>query len=247
MTIFLIVCALLFIVLMGVLAANHDQEKDKKRKDFLQEKQDSIPDFSATTTITGVRNFYKFMIDEDRKKVAYIDNIRQKVFTFDQIRNVEVSEDSKTVYSSSTLSTIGRTIIGEAVAGTAGAIIGGLTTKTKESTEVSSINVKILLNDSTTPSFSFFTLDSKKMSADGKPLKTSEFIYKQAIGKTEKIVDAINTIIQSQRSIAASSSNQEQHTPTISVADELKKLVELKECGVLTEEEFEEQKRRVLR
>ena len=34
MTIFLIVCALLFIVLMGVLAAGHDQEKDKKKEEL---------------------------------------------------------------------------------------------------------------------------------------------------------------------------------------------------------------------
>ena len=133
------------------------------------------------------------MIDNNRKKIFYSNHITQKTISYNDIIKVEVIDNGKTIHQKSTIRTIGG-----AVAGSAGAIVGGLSGGSKQASVVSLVQVKILLRDVNSPSLLINTFNARNMTVEGKPIKsngTEGYIYRNGLKIAQEIADIVNVII----------------------------------------------------
>ena len=148
-------------------------------------------------------------------------------FNYSDIVTVEIVVDGKVTETKKSPS-IGGTIVGGVVAGGIGAVIGG-TNMAKETTEeqVSTIKVHILLRNSNTNNFDVIFYDGVG------PIKTTNDFYKKIYQNAQDTYDILrlamdkslkDTVVESQK--------------VTSCIEELNKLAELKNYGVITEEEF---------
>ena len=101
-------------------------------------------------------NLY-FVVDEINKKIvcinAKIENIRIKTIFFNEIQGIDISEDGTSVFNKSTSSAVGRAVVGGLLFGGVGAIVGGVTGKSKEKKTLNSYKVTIQLSDISNPTY----------------------------------------------------------------------------------------------
>lgn len=188
--------------------------------------------------------------DDKNKKVMFAcdqdvtshTHLEFKVVKYEDIISVQILEDGDAVFEKSTSRTIGGALIGGALMGGAGAVVGGLSGSSRKKKKVKSIKIKLILRKTRKPSFEFIIYNSDERKSD----ELKEY-YQDA----EKIKDTISVILDRiDREVAAESQkvfeNQKLSSSNGSVADELTKLAALLEKGLLTEEEFERQKAKLL-
>lgn len=192
---------------------------------------------------------YVFFMDDYFKVIVIISPLisSRKILNYSDIINVTYEEDGNTLFSKSMARTVGGALIGGALIGGAGAIVGGLSGDTSQNKKVQSMNIKILVRSTTTPSVNLpINLKGETFNTkDEKSRKT----YSDRIKEANAIKDLISVIIDnsSQQTITIPTS-QKVEEPKIKtgIADELVKLAQLKDAGVLSEEEFQEQKKKLL-
>lgn len=184
-------------------------------------------------------------IDDNSKQIAIKEREGSVVkYSYYDILSCEIVEDGVTTYQKSR--TIGRSIVGGVIAGGAGAVIGGLSGKEKENREIKSLVFRIVFKSTNKPIIKLWFID-----ALGETLKMEKSInlsdpyygqlYKEALDSVKDWRDTFEIIIDSVNSEKKSTSNS-----YLSVSDELIKLNDLKEKGILTAAEFEQQKRKIL-
>lgn len=191
-----------------------------------------IKDFNVTIQIIGHFGKYIFAVDEENEKIVFITNntqneltFKKEFFSFSDIIGVELISNGKTTVSKkSTTRTIGGAIVGGVIAGGAGAIIGGLSGDTKQNDVITMYEVKILLRSIEKSSLNWYA-----ETANANKIKD---IVSVIIDKTDKKHEIIKEKTQTQA--------------VNSIADELFKMNELKEKGIITEQEFINQKQKIL-
>lgn len=238
-----IVFVLVTIISIIVVSIKHAGESEaiEKSKKIVEEKFSNLTDFKTTKKIVHTR--FIFAIDEEAQKVAYIDPQQVKIIPFDQIMKVAFVENSVTVASKSSMRTIGGAIMGGAMAGNAGTIVGGLSGDTIMNNNITLVQVKIGLRDINCPSLTITIYDDLRgynpLSEIWRPIHESHLEYANGI------VDSVSAIID-----RVDRAEKAQLQPTgngcQSIADELTKLAKLKDTGILTDNEFEEQKQKLL-
>lgn len=234
-----VVGGLLVVALIGVMRAINTSNKKKAMDDYLGR----IKDFSATQKVMGKDGNTGLAIDEQRKKICLIDhrqqNITTRVFVYKDLLSSEIFEDGATVTKTVRSSQIGGALIGGLALGGVGAIIGGLSGKTQTSGMVKKVDLRLIVNDTKNPlqDINFLDMETKK---DG-------FIYKQAIQQARHWHGLVEVLIKrADLEDKTANTNDTLKPPSGSVADELKKLAELRDAGVLSIEEFQQQKSRLL-
>ena len=208
-----------------------------------------------------------FVVDEINKKIvcinAKIENIRVKTIFFNEIQGIDISEDGTSVFNKSTSSAVGRAVVGGLLFGGVGAIVGGVTGKSKEKKTLNSYKVTIQLSNISNPTHEIeFVTDPIELGT-----ALGDEMMKQIKICANKLKSVLTTIIkaneiqlnlqqaQAQAILQAETQKhlestepkaiQEQNNCS-SIADELLKLSELHKLGVLTDEEFESQKQKLL-
>ncbi len=252
MTTFIIIIGIIivFILLLGFGARLQEQENLllNERTQKIETALSSVPNFKATTKILGYKSLYAFAIDDDQKKVFYTtDQEEQYVLSYEDIISVELLEDNQVLSEKSSMRTIGGAVVGGVLAGGAGAIVGGLSGNTKQKQLHSSVVVKLLVRNVTMPTLTISCFDCQTMTLAKKPIKDGDSemeIYKTGLAHAKQIVDLLHVIIDFvDKKQGAILPNQ---STALSIAEELSKLALLKEQGILTEEEFNQQKTRLL-
>lgn len=235
-------------IIFGILQANSNMKKEKERGDIFNNIASNLSEFNASTTIMGVKNSYQFLIDNDNRKVCYIDETNKKVISFDDIINVELIENGTTLTTKSTMRTIGGTLVGGVLAGGAGAVVGGLSGNSKQIQKVSDVQIRMRIRDLNNPALVIKCFDAKTMTAEGKPIKPTSmegYLYKSGKEHAQRILDLVSVIIDDVDRNSGSTQSVSIEA-TSSIADELAKLADLKAKGILTQEEFEQQKEKLL-
>ena len=191
---------------------------------------------------TGTSSF--FAVDKNNEKILAVDDeMHNRVVSYEDIIKVELIENGTTLTSKSTMRTLGGAALGGFIAGGAGMVVGGLSGKTTTVQEVNEIKVKILLRDIDNPEVSII-INRVRLH-----VKKDKEIYNQRKAEAQKIVDMVSVIIdqvdkKNKQSIAQ---DKNKEVPDISnIADELQKIVNLKERGILSEEEFNTLKSKLL-
>ena len=242
-TIIIVVIGIIFVVFM-VLNAN-DANKRKVTQEKVTSLLNSARDFNTTRTL-GISGDLVLLINDVDKQICILRPQFKKVISFDQVMDVEYIVNEETIASKSTLRTVGGAIIGGVIAGGAGAIIGGLSGKTKTENLISKISVKVSIRDIEIPALNITYFDCRTL-VDRKPVAPDSIMCQNEIRMAQDFVNTISVIIDEGKRV----DNQKPQEPqklqeNISVADELTKLAKLKESGILSEEEFNAQKSKLL-
>ena len=175
--------------------------------------------FQPTTKIEKYISF-------DANNKLWKPNMPNVVFGYDDIVSVELLEDGESI----TKGGLGRAVVGGALFGGAGAIVGGVTGKKKTKKEINELKIKVVTRNEMCPEVYINFLVSGSV-------KSNSILYKSYKGAAERtmtefalIMDALN----------------ERKGNMNSEADEILKYKKLCDDGVITQEEFEEKKRQLL-
>lgn len=233
--VFAIIAFVVIIVIVLIVTGRNEANKERERIDDLDNIVNALEDFTVTRSLTGFSNYYRFLVDEQHKKVCYVSGTRKIIIPFSKILSVELIENGNTKMSKSTARTFGGALVGGVIAGTAGAIVGGLSGNSRKKHLVSTVQVKIRIKDISHSSLTIEAFNSKRMIASTvNEIDTADAffgkIYRQCLSNANAIIDMVSVIIDE-----VDREERQQNcsvTQNISVADELKKLVELQREGV---------------
>ena len=192
-------------------------------------------------------------IDDKKNKLAVKLNSSKKIttYSYNDILSCEIIEDGVSIYKKSTTRTVGGAVLGGVLAGGAGAIVGGLSGKQSKEKEYKKIQLKLIMKDIQNPNIFLTFFDYQKVEPNRKKgIKESELVVGEILKNSKSAVNEwkdIFTIIIDKIDTESNSSSEKKSNSNSSVSDELLKLNELKEKGILTEEEFNEQKKKLLK
>jgi len=236
----------LFMIAVVVVMAIVQLVKTSERKQEMESNLKSLPDFNPTQQVMGCDGNSGLAVDEPQKKICLITNngtsVSQRIIYYKDILSVELFEDGTSITKTVRTSQIGGAIVGGLLLGGVGALAGGLSGKTETSGKVKRIDLRLIVNDTNAPlhDVAFMNVEGKK----------EGIIYTQAIQVARRwhgIVEVLIKRVDSEEKSLQNSERQIQPAlPNASVADEIKKLAELHHSGVLTSDEFQQQKSRLL-
>lgn len=146
--------------------------------------------------------------------------------SYDDLIEFELYEDNETVLKGG----VGRAVVGGALFGGVGAVVGATTRKSKRI--VNSLYIRISTRSVGMLKIVFIRCET--------PMDS--FTYRVSKDFADKIISQLETIADSNKNNAPGTGNNN----SAFVADELLKLKQLLDMGVLTKEEFESQKKKIL-
>lgn len=233
------------------LNKNKTNEKNEKINK-LHNMQKLLKDFTVSQKYQSYDLKSSILLDEERKKVCFIfaDTNKTETYDYKDILESEIMEDGKTVTNTSRSSQIGGAIVGGVLAGGAGAVIGGLSGKKSSEKEINKIDLKVIVNNTKSPIklINFLTADDIDFNGKPFPIKKDSPKYKSAMSSINHWHSLLGLLIKQTDSedTGNTKNNKLNENINLSVADELNKLLQLKKEGILTEEEFNQQKQKIL-
>lgn len=230
----ILVILIIVIIVFFVFAFIYGNKKDAVDELCIKELQEKgIHLDNQINTESGIIG-----IDLKAKKIILtthnISTPEYKIFDFEDIYSCELLKDNETISRKSTTRTIGGAIVGGIIGGGAGTIVGGLSGSSKSQMTASLIELKIVVRDIESPTHKITFYDKNR---------NLNWQVQALSSEAEKWKDRINLIIEQ-----TDLENEKQTTTKVNgtIADELAKLHELKQNGILTGEEFDSQKKKLL-
>ena len=187
-----------FLLMLGTLGAlifyNANSRNDiksnfiKETDKFIQENQININKSSYSDT-----NLSRIVFDHDNKKLIIFKNeITPTSLPYSLLIESELMENGNTLTKTSRGEQVAGAVIGGALAGGVGAIIGGLSGKKTSSDIIKTLQIKITANDINSPVHSFYIKDSSNEYTKDSP------IYNQLYDNAYEIHKIISIIIKDQ-------------------------------------------------
>lgn len=232
--------------------------EDKIKKKFDEEKVEISQQYRTN-------NYSVVGVDESNRKVCFLDsnsdmnlkdlhfygavtdNIQYSARTYDykDILESEVIIDGETITKTSRSSQLGGAILGGILAGGVGAVIGGLSGKTASKEKVKTIQLKVIVNDTKKP-LQIITFLNETNSIDRNNQKfikaNKEVIHWHSLFKV--IIDMADKEEKSNQVIQNNINNSS--SQSFNTADEIRKLHDLLKEGIITQEEFNLQKKKII-
>ena len=179
----------------------------------------------------NIENYIEF--DEDNKKWLVSkrsenDKKAPIIHSYENIVKFEILEDGESIVSGG----VGRAIVGGALFGATGAIVGGITGKKTTRKVVDTFKIKITFNNINNP-LEYVNLINAKT-------KTNSSIYQNACNEAQEILSVLSIIIKNN-----DKADNEQSKTSDSI-EQVKGLKELLDLGAITEEEFNTKKKELL-
>lgn len=198
-------------------------ERNEKNKNLLAE-------FEVTQKIGTYIEF-----DEHKKLWLVPDGFLGKkkdptVYKYSDILEYELIEDGESL----TRGGLGRAVAGGFLFGGVGAVVGGVTGGKKTKSIINKMQIKITIKDINNP---VVYINLIVVST-----KSSSMIYKSAQNSAQNILSTLSVILDNMKEQDKVSNNN----ASVSVADELVKMKKLFDDGILSKEEFEKAKEKIL-
>lgn len=175
---------------------------------------------------------YEFRVDFDNKKVAIcklVNPLEIDVINFSDIIECKIIEDSNVISKGG----VGRALVGGVIAGGTGAIVGANTRKSKNI--VNNYSVQIITNKIDN---SLYNIDLINFQLD--KINNAD-LYNQALNFSNNVYAIVQSIV------AQNNDNKKQEVrESESYWEKIEKLSDLKDKGIITEQEFEEGKKKLL-
>ncbi|CUP44077.1 SHOCT domain-containing protein [Bacteroides thetaiotaomicron] len=200
----------------------------------LQKQEIHLDDYVKTT-------FGIIGIDQSKKKLIITQTNPRTIpeyyiLAYEDLYRCELIKNNEVLLQKSTTRTMGGAIIGGIIGGKTGAIIGGLSGDYNSENKTNIIELKIVVKDISHPTH-IVTFFDTNIHLPGE--------FKQLANEAEKWYDRVCLIIDQIDSETQKQPNLQISTNS-SLADELMKLHELMKNGILTEDEFNMQKKKLL-
>ena len=189
------------------------------RKSIAESSGEEILNFKPTKKIGSYIWF-----DENQEKILLPDPIKSYVIKYKDVVSFDLIEDGETVTSGG----IGRALVGGALFGEAGAIVGALTAnKSKEFCTILKVALTVKNMEN---SIYFATFLNKKT-------KINSSAYAVAYQGARECISILQSICGNSEEIISDS---------VSKVDEIKQFKELLDDGIITQEEFDKKKKELL-
>lgn len=172
---------------------------------------------------------------DDAQKLWYYSSkkdMNPPIFRFDEILDYEFNEDGQTV----TKGGLGRAVVGGALFGGVGAVVGGITGKKKSKTFITSMKIRISLKNKYHHQI---VLD---FNPTGSKLQSGSFAYNQYLKEVESTLSLLDYMCAQ----ANCFTENPQGISSFSAADEILKYKQLLDMGAITKEEFDAKKAQLL-
>ena len=191
---------------------------------------------------------YLFIMDDFFKVLVLVGPGHHEIFNYSDIIEVSYEENGSQLYTKSAGRTVGGAIVGGVLLGGAGAVVGGLSGASKQNKEIKNMDIKILLRSTSRTScvLHFKDVDRVLKTKDDADRRLYETYVKNANQAKDVLSVIIDNAKQASTPIAQPIAQPVVAPASSSVADELAKLAKLKADGILTEEEFQAQKSKLL-
>lgn len=238
---------MLFVLFVGVpmsvwLTSMQNKELAKSQKnrlkglDILVNRIKEIKDFERDDYVYNQGYNYGMAIDNTNKKFCIVTQNSTKLYSYDDLLGVELSENGESLTKTLRGSQVAGAAIGGLLLGGAGAIIGGLSGKKETIKLINNIELKITLNDTQNPIFDFVFFRRH----------TKEENPSSHMNKARKWNSLLHAIILQKDKNSNVNENIETQHKILSVADEILKLKVLKDKEIISEDEFNIQKNKLL-
>ena len=231
----IIVIITIAVVVVKFLARQQKSEKENNYKEsinknnFIVEQEYFINDYS------------KIMLDETHKKIAIYNEKGLKCFNFEDLIDFEIVENGSSVIQSK----IASTLAGGILLGGVGALAGANGRK-----QINDICNSLILK-------MYFSNNGAVCITEkinDRPLYKNSAEYKSLSSTVDNIVSVLKYVKQqadysvysNQKITSTKENNKTENMKETFSINQLEKLAELKEKGIITEQEFEESKKKIL-
>ncbi|MER1958848.1 MAG: SHOCT domain-containing protein [Solibacillus sp.] len=231
--------------------------EDKIKKKFDEEKVEISQQYrTSNLSVVGLdeKNRKICFLDSDshmklrdlKFSGAFTDNIQYSARTinYKDILESEVIIDGETVTKTSRSSQIGGALLGGILAGGVGAMIGGISGKTASKENVKTIQLKVIVTDTKNPLqvIPFLNEDYSIDRNNKKFIKANkEVMHWHSLFKI--IIDLADKEEKSKQLIQ---DNKSDSNSTYNIAEEIRKLHDLLKEGIISQEEFDLQKKKMI-
>ncbi|MUT67854.1 SHOCT domain-containing protein [Paenibacillus sp. NEAU-GSW1] len=223
-----------------------EEEKMEQKRHETDDRLKRIPNYKSSQRYTSANGDVTLSIDETNKQISFVSlhSFKDRVYSYQDILKSEIVTDGISVTSTNRGSQLGGALLGGLLAGGVGALIGGLSGSTTSQEKVKKIELNVIVNDAANPVHKIAFLDSEfsayaKDSPEYKDGYNTAYHCHQLIGVLIRQADE-----EDKRKETSIISNNDQGN--MSVADEIRKLVQLKDEGIISEDEFEVQKKKLI-
>ncbi|MFT3809421.1 MAG: SHOCT domain-containing protein [Micropepsaceae bacterium] len=231
-------------VVLGIVGGVAQLAITSAAKNAVDQKFSGVSDFTPDYKYLGEDGSTGLAIDMQRKKLCLVIGLTGSVRVYDHrdILEVEIVEDGVTISKTSRTSQAGNAILGGLVFGGVGAVVGALTSASRSYGKVRRLDLKIVINDPAAPVFLLNFL-SAEAAAGGFTHSTFSKVAQEWAGRLKVLIKAADDEDQQQLASQA---------PTALIAaspsrlQELERLGRLREQGILTEDEFQLEKRKLM-
>lgn len=201
-------------------------EAAKERKERKRVFRERYNMFNATMSSPAIE------ADLDNKLWRYPGN-KKEIYDFTDIVNYELIQDGDSLTSGGL--GIGRAIVGGAMTGGVGALLGGLTKKKKTSSITRNLQIKITNSADSNPT-TFITLIEKKTKHKSKT-------YRKAMKSAHEILGVLDIISAEAEKMTNNPPIKENADNNL---DQIRQLKELLDEGIITQEDFDRKKDELL-
>ena len=204
-------------------------------------KKYEIKNFTITNSVYDESAI--LVIDDNRQKLVLLSLTETKPIckeaNYEDLLSVSLETDGQTIFEKSTMRTVAGAAVGGALFGGAGAVVGGLSGNTSSVKAIGKIVVKFVFRDIENPNYELVLLNVT-------PIKPTDLDYnrvQKALALGNKIKDIGSIIIDK----VDNSKNEQSQISNLSVAEELKKFADLVKEGIISQKDFEAQKKKLLK
>ncbi|MGP5073866.1 SHOCT domain-containing protein [Arthrobacter rhombi] len=236
--------ALIGILMLGLLIAAvfqksaYDQKRRNQKNDSDLEAIDKLG--ISATPLSLITDTAVLVSDGDSGRVYFTARpFNNKLeLTQENLTSVEVVEDDHILIRSTRLGQVGGGLAGGALAGSAGAVIGGLGAKKSSEELVRDVILRVVIQG--TP------IDMPLLDAGKEGVSRASVEYSMAVTQANEWCQRLTRKISPEEQATGQQSSLEDGRASTKI-DSLEKLVRLRESGYLTDEEFRVQKSRLLK
>lgn len=234
---------ILAVVIISIVVVVYQSNKHIENLDKISLAINKIDGFKTNNIYISPSGKSAIAIDEQDEIICIVNNefsFSHLLVSYRDILSVEIIEDGESITKTSRSSQLGGALLGTVLLGGVGTIIGGLSGSKKTTGKVNSLFLRIVINNTKNPDkyISFLHSEADK----------NDFLYKNAIENARKWQSIINVLIR--KADAEDEINTKQspllEVPERSYIDQLETLANLLDRGALTEEEFLNEKKKLL-
>ena len=228
------------IILISVFvlsAAIYGITSRKEQRNILQEALDAMENFTPTKELRSDNPVYYFAVDDKRQEMFCFSDSKGVRFRYKDIVSADIVVDGD-VTETHKAASLGGALAGGLLAGGLGAVVGGSSMgKSKSVKKIKTVKVHILLRNARFDTYDF------QLFNDGYEIKTDSYEYEKSYKNARFIFDALKLAMDKVKVDTPQPQTVASHKSNI---EELKELAELKQQGLITEEEFATMKAKVI-